>query len=353
MPVSETARTIAGLTFGALLTWIGPVSLSAQDTAPAVQPPAAQAQPAVAEPAAPAPQWSPEQLQVVEASRKFDEAFGKGELDALLQLFSPDIRIVDENGGVYEGIEEARSLYAEGFEKSPGATLRTVVDSIHLVTPDVAVEDGVSIFTPTAGDPVQTTYQAVYARKDGQWKLSQLRDYTQPPVTDAGVHSEYLSTLGWVVGDWVFEGASGVITGHASYADDGNAIEVKFMAQQDGESKTVATVRIGYDPRIKQIKSWTFDSAGGHGVSTWARVGDADRWLLKNEAVLPDGKTVTASQLFELDDTGEKIFWTTFDKAIDGVISPNREEVVMTRKAPAPSETKDSPAQQPEAAKPQ
>lgn len=353
MPVPETARTIAGLTFGALLTWIGPVSLSAQDTAPPVQPPAAQAQPASAAPEAAAPQWSPEQLQIVEASRKFDEAFGKGDIEALVQLFSPDIRIVDENGGVYVGLEEARSLYAEGFEKAPGATLRTVVESIHLVTPDVAVEDGTSVFTPTAGDPVQTTYQAVYARKDGQWKLSQLRDYSQPPVTDAGMHSEYLATLEWVIGDWLFEGASGVITGHASYIDDGNAIEVKFTAEQDGEPKTVATVRIGYDPRMKQIKSWTFDSAGGHGVSTWARVGDADRWLLKNEAVMPDGKTVMASQLFELDETGDKIYWTTFDKSIDGVISPNRDEVVMTRKAPAPSETKETPSQTEPAKAPQ
>ncbi len=350
MPVPETVRTIAGITFGVLLPLIGPLSLSAQEAAPAAQPAAVQAQPAVAAPEA-APQWSPEQLQIVDASRKFDEAFGKGDIEALLQLFSADIRIVDENGGVYAGLEEARALYSDGFEKTPGATLRTVVESIHLVTPDVAVEDGVSVFTPTAGDPVQTTYQAVYARKEGQWKLSQLRDYAQAPVTDAGMHSEYLATLEWVVGDWVFEGASGVITGHAEFIDDGNAIEVKFRSQQDGETKTLASVRIGYDPRIKQIKSWTFDSAGGHGVSTWARVGDADRWLLKNEAVMPDGKTVSASQLFELDETGEKIFWTTFDKAIDGVISPNREEVVMTRKAPAPSDTKEAPAK-PEAAKP-
>lgn len=290
------------------------------------------------------PKWTPEQLQVIERSKKFDEAFGKGDLESMLSLFSPDIRIVDENGGIYEGLEEARGLYQRGFDESPGATIRTVVDSIHFITPDVAVEDGTSVMTPTAGDPVQTTYQAVYARKEGQWKLSQLRDYAMPVVRDSGLHSEYLAVLQWIVGEWVYEGPNGVVDAKAVWVDDENGIEVRFSRQIDGAAKTLATVRIGYDPRLKQIKSWTFDSAGGHGTSTWGRVGDEDSWLLKNDAVMPDGKTVTTSQLFELDETGDKIYWTTFDKAIDGVISPNREEVVLTRRAPAPAAPSVDPA---------
>lgn len=348
MAATESVRTIAGIAFGAFSILVGTSSLMAQEAAPASQPPATQARPAEA---VAQPNWTAEELEIVESSRKFDEAFGKGDIEALLGLFSSDIRIVDESGGVYEGLEEARRLYADGFEKTPGATLRTVVESIHLVTPDVAVEDGTSVFTPTAGDPVQTTYQAVYARKDGAWKLSQLRDYVVPQVIDSGVHSEYLAVLDWVIGEWVFEGSSGVITGKAAFVDDGNAIDVKFTTSESGVEKSVATLRIGYDPRIKQIKSWTFDSAGGHGTTTWARVEDSDTWLLKNEAVLPNGKTVTTSQLFELAETGDKIYWTTFDKSIDGVISPNRDEVVMTRKAPAPAAAVAVPAQG-DAAKP-
>lgn len=342
-------RTIAGIAFGTLLTLANSGRMAAQEAAPEAQPAGAQAKPvegvAVAEPV-----WTPEQLAVIEVSRKFDEAFAKGDIEALMTMFSDDVRIVDENGGVYVGLKEARGLYADGFEKSPGATLKTVVEAVNLVTPDVAVEDGTSIFTPAAGDPVETSYQATYVRKDGKWKLVQLRDFLTPDVIDAGVHSEYLTALSWMEGEWVFEGAVGVITANVAYVDDGNALEIRFLTSQDGQSRSVATVRIGYDPRIKQIKSWTFDSAGGHGFSTWARVGEEDRWLLKNEAVLPDGKTVTASQLFELAENGDKILWTTFDKSIDGVMTPNRDEVVMTRKAPAPVKSASEPAQ-PEPAK--
>ncbi len=349
MSLHESFRTVAGIAFGTLMTLAFHDSLSAQEAAPAAATQAKPAEGAVAD----QPAWTPEQLEVIAASQKFDEAFGKGDIETLMSLFADDVRIVDENGGIYVGQEEVRGLYAEGFEKSPGSTLKTVVESIHLVTPDVAVEDGTSVFTPTAGDPVETTYQATYVRKDGVWKLVQLRDFATPEVIDAGVHSEYLAALSWIEGEWVFEGGSGVITANAVFVDDGNALEVKFTTAQDGAAKTVASVRIGYDPRIKQIKSWTFDNAGGHGVSTWARVGDEDRWLLKNEAVMPDGKTVTASQLFELDESGDKIYWTTFDKSIDGVVSPNRDEVVMTRKAPAPKKPEADPAQAEPAKTPQ
>jgi len=41
-------------------------------------------------------------------------------------------------------------------------------------------------------------YTAVYVKKDGKWKISQLVETPQPDVT---AH-ERLSQLGWLVGDW-------------------------------------------------------------------------------------------------------------------------------------------------------
>jgi hypothetical protein len=103
-------------------------------------------------------------------------------------------------------------------------------------------------------------------------------------------------------------------------------------------------VRIGYDPSKKRIKSWTFDNAGGHGESSWSKVADQDAWLLKNEAVMPDGKVVTASQLLSIDPSGDKFTWATFDRAVDGVMTPSREEIVLTRKAPAPKPAREAAA---------
>jgi hypothetical protein len=45
----------------------------------------------------------------------------------------------------------------------------------------------------------------------------------------------------------------------------------------------------GYDPASEQIKSWTFDSAGGNGEAVWTR--DGNQWTGRAMGVLPDGGT--------------------------------------------------------------
>lgn len=299
--------------------------------------------------AAKAVELSEDQKAVLAVSDAFDKAFDKADIPGLLAILADDIRIVDEAGEVYEGKDAVKDLYSAGFEKQPGATLETVVDTIRLITPEVALEDGTSVFNPVDGDPITTTYQAVYVKKDGAWKLSQLRDYKSPVAQDSGVHSEYLAALAWLQGDWILEGPDGVVNVSANWVDEGNAIEVKFNRKETTLVKGLASMRIGYDPRGRRIKSWTFDAAGGHGSSTWARVADQNSWLLKNDAVLPDGKVVSASQLLTLDESGDKIIWTTFDRAIDGVVTPSREEVTLTRQAPAPKAAALKPASQPAA----
>ena len=299
------------------------------------------------------PVLTPEQQAVLAVSDTFDRSFDKGDIAALTAIFADDVRIVDETGEVYDGKDAVRDVFASGFEKQPGATIETVVDSIRLITSNVAVEDGTSVFTAVNSDPITTTYQAVYVKKDGAWKLSQLRDYKSPTAQDSAVHSEYLSAIDWIEGEWLLEGPDGVVHVNANWIDDGNAIEVKFSRKESTFVKNLATMRIGYDPQSRRIKSWTFDSAGGHGTSTWAKVADQNTWLLKNEAVLPDGKGVSASQLLTIDESGTKIVWTTFDRAIDGVVTPSREEVTLTRQAPAPkSVSTTKPATAPAAAKP-
>lgn len=314
----------------------------------AQEPPAAAPGSAAAK-SAEKPALTPDQQSVLAVSDAFDKAFDKGDIATLSGLFADDVRIVDEAGEVYEGKDAAKELYATGFEKQPGAKIETLVDSIRLITPEVAVEDGQSVFTPPDGDPITTTYQAVYVKKEGAWKLSQLRDYKTPGSNDSGVHSEYLAVLGWLAGDWLLEGPDGVVRVSANWIDDGNAIELKFNRKESTVLKGLASMRIGYDPRSRQIRSWTFDAAGGHGTSTWAKVADQNAWLIKNEAVLPDGKVVTASQLITVDDSGEKLSWTTFDRAVEGVVSPQREEVTLTRQAPAPKAVGSAPATQPTA----
>lgn len=292
------------------------------------------------------PALTGEQMEVVKASENFDKAYNSGDSEAIGEILADDVRVVDELGDVYEGKAAVKELYASSFTSPNRSTLKTSVESVRIVAPGVAVEEGVSYSTTESGETSSTTYQAVYVKKESGWKLTQLHDYAMPVIKDSGAHSEYLTVLDWLAGDWVAETPEGVVSIRAQWVDDGNAIEATF-SRGGSDRKSLARVRIGYDPSKKRIKSWTFDNAGGHGESSWSKVSDQDAWLLKNEAVLPDGKVVTASQLLTIDPSGNKFTWATFDRAVDGVMTPSREETVLTRKAPAPkpnNETSTAPA---------
>lgn len=284
-----------------------------------------------------AKQWNAEQQAVVELSQKFDEAYSKGQIESILEMLSEDVRIVDEFGDVYEGRKAVRDLYSDAFAAQPGALLKTTIDTIRLVTPNVAVEEGVSYFTPVGGETSVVSYEAVYVKTESGWKLSQIHDFQMNAPKVSGRHSEYLVVLDWLVGDWVVETSGGVVNLKADWVDEGNAIEMVFSRNEEGANRVQARVRVGYDPKDRQIHSWTFDTAGGHGESSWAKVEGQNVWLLKNEAVLPDGKSVNTSQLLTVDEDLNSFTWATFDRSIEGVVSTTREEVVVTRKAPRPA----------------
>lgn len=285
--------------------------------------------------------FTAEQREVIKVSEAFDKAYNAGDVEAIGATLADDVRVVDEFGDVYEGKSAVKDLYSASFNSDARTTLKTSVESIRIVAPGVALEEGVSYSTSSTGDTTNTTYQAVYVKKEGGWKLTQLHDYSIPATKDSGAHSEYLTVLDWLAGEWVTETPNGIVSVKAQWVDEGNAIELTFSGAGT-DRKNLARVRIGYDPSKKRIKSWTFDSAGGHGESSWSKVADQESWLLKNEAVLPDGKVVTASQLLTLDPSGEKFTWATFDRAVDGIMTPAREEMVLTRKAPAPKPSKDT-----------
>ena len=86
--------------------------------------------------------------------------------------------------------------------------------------------------------------------------------------------------------------------------------------------------RIGWDPIKKQIRSWTFDEDGGFGEATWTR--DGDRWAIKSELVLADGKKITATNIITHIDA-DTITWQSKDRTVDGKPVPDVKEIKMKR----------------------
>jgi hypothetical protein len=92
------------------------------------------------------------------------------------------------------------------------------------------------------------------------------------------------------------------------------------------------TQRIGWDPQAKQIRSWTFDTAGGFGEAVWTPV--EDRWVVKAKAVTADGTSASATRTLQRD-TADRVIWTATDRLAGDEQLPDL-AVTMVRKAPKP-----------------
>ena len=95
----------------------------------------------------------------------------------------------------------------------------------------------------------------------------------------------------------------------------------------------MATVsqRIGWDPLTRQIKSWEFDSDGGHGEGLWTR--DGERWIIKHTGVTPDGRTGSATHVLALEKPN-RVRWASIDRVVGGAAVPDKEPYVMVRTTP-------------------
>src|SRR5258707_1319374 len=109
------------------------------------------------------------------------------------------------------------------------------------------------------GTPVVNRYTAVYVKREGKWLVGSVRESSAAAAED-GVRG-----LEWMRGDWVDEGDAGVILSTCRWSPDKTCLNREFKVRAGDREVMTGTQRIGWDPRAGQIKSWEFDSQGGHG----------------------------------------------------------------------------------------
>ena len=80
------------------------------------------------------------------------------------------------------------------------------------------------------------------------------------------------------------------------------------------------------------MKSWVFDSDGGHGEGIWSPV--AGRWVIKSTAVMPDGITGSATIVIERAGN-DRYTMKGFDRIRGDEAEPDF-EVTIVRTPPAP-----------------
>jgi hypothetical protein len=99
-----------------------------------------------------------------------------------------------------------------------------------------------------------------------------------------------------------------------------------------GEPVSKSSQRIGWDPVVGVIRSWTFDSDGGFSQGEWTPVDDG--LVSKTEATMPDGTSASATVLFTVKDQ-DHFTVRSADRIVAGGEEPAF-ELTIARRPPQP-----------------
>ncbi len=256
----------------------------------------------------------------------FIEAFHRGDAGALAAFWTEDGDYTDLTGKTLKGRKAIEKAFTEHFAANKGLKLRIDSLALRFVTPDVAIEDGVTtVMTPDEAPPSRARYTIVHVKKDGKWQISSVRDaaYAAP-----GNH-EQLRGLDGLVGDWAEEKDKGE-TARVSYswAEGEGFLTSSFTTTFKELAIGGGSQMIGWDPVAKQIRSWNFENGGGFGEGTWTR--DGNKWIVKSTGVLRDGKKLTATNIITLVDA-DTLSWQAKERTVDGKAVPDSPELKLKR----------------------
>lgn len=262
-----------------------------------------------------------------ESVEAFVKSYNDHKADEVTALFAPDSRMVFRDGTEVNGREEIKQSFDEAFRASPQTAISVVVDSIRFLTPDVAVEEGVTSTFPD-GETLTSLgrYTVLHLKRNGRWLMQSVRVVEEESVSSYGE----LQSLEWLVGEWIDEGRSEVVESSFRWDENKSFLLEEFQVISQGSTVMKGTQRIGWDPQAKQIRSWIFDSAGGFGEAVWTPVGDD--WVCKAKGVRSDGTSASATRTLTRA-AKDRVIWTSADRLDDGEQLPAL-AVTMVRRPP-------------------
>jgi uncharacterized protein (TIGR02246 family) len=289
--------------------------------------PASHAAPSAAQPSGEGTnQATPENQPPDGESRKYEEAYNKGDAKALAGTYSEDVYYIDQDGAEVKGRDAMEKLLADNFKQNPGAKLAVTPEEVKQLAPDVKVTRGLATVTLANGASETTRYTAISVKKGDHWEISQLTETEAPPPS---AYSR-LDVLGWLVGTWEDKSEDQTVQQKVNWAGDKNFLVRTYKVKGADQSETDGWEIIGWDPIREQIRSWIFDSNGGFGEATWTT--DGDDWLVRGSNILPDGSRSTAENvLTKVDDN--KFTWESQNRTLNGDPRPSIDKIEVQRVA--------------------
>jgi len=260
------------------------------------------------------------------ASEAFIAAFNKQDAKAIAALWTEDGEFIDDRGRRFAGRDAIEKGYAGVFAANSDVAVRMVIDSLRIVSPNVAIEDGRAIVEPApAGAAGVSSYTAVHVKVEGKWLMASVRDtwIEPPPAIRSAVDLE------WLIGTWVAEEHGVQMESACRWVADGRFIERHYTTTLLDGTKTTGVQLIGWNPQGGHVQSWDFSPDGGHAVGVWTPTDGG--WQAKVHGTTGGGISTTAvNRLICLDDNA--YVWQSAQRFLGDVALPDTDEVVIKRR---------------------
>lgn len=267
-----------------------------------------------------------------QVTENFILSFNDKDATAVAALFSEDGEITNRTATeLISGREEIQAHYEEMFAAKDAPKLAIEVESVRMVGPGLAIEDGMFHFTePGEDDPVRSDNLSVVLQKNagGEWKIASTR--VLGDATDAAGNLADLAAV--LKGEWTCQSGDLRLDMAFGWDDSGNYLIGDMLATRADAKPLNTKIRFGWDAARKTISCWTFDDEGGFAKADWTASDEG--WLIRTEGTTAEGEFMSANQ--QLNFEGKDVFiWVGKDRIVDGSKLPDS-KLRFVRQPPEP-----------------
>lgn len=236
-----------------------------------------------------------DEVQIGNSLNEFVAAFNEKNAEKLAACWTETATHTDrETGERTEGRAAIQADFTKVFTAQPGIKLSASMTRAKMVTADVAQVEGQTTVIGGDGVPVESVFSAIMTRSGEKWLFDSIEETTAPiPATPA----DALQQLEWLVGEWTDE--SGDVKVRTTFRWSANRAFLlrSFVAESADGNVLEGTQVIGWDANLLQIRSWTFNSDGSFGASTWSK--NENSWLAKSSQTSANGDVSSGTYVLE------------------------------------------------------
>ena len=267
----------------------------------------------------------PKEEPAIRASAEsFVRAFNQGDAGKLASYWAEDADYILPSGEVLKGRDKIEQAFKKFFSDNKGVRMQVTISEISFPRPDEALEKGSAVVSRPGEKPKELTYEIKQVKRDTAWKIAHVEETWSAPS-----NYEHLKELEWLTGEWVDDSEHVDAEHVAQWTENKNFITLSFRVRFEGRPALAGTEIIGWDPSVKSIKSWVFDSLGGFAQGVWSRQGS--RWTVRTTGVLITGEKTSAINTYTYLDENTFTF-SSIGREINGEPQPNIEEIRVVRK---------------------